>query len=290
MKRLFQDFVGFLLASRIPNLLVIGATQYLTAIFLVDDYSNKTSQLLSLGFFTLVLSTVMIAAGGYIINDYYDQKVDMVNRPHKVVVGTQFRRRMAMLSHFILTLCGLGLGFYLDVRIGVIHIFSAFFLWYYSNFLRRITLIGNIVISFLAGLTLLIVTVYLQRSEVLVYAYSLFAMAIVLIREVIKDMEDVKGDERFGIQSIPVIFGIRGAKLFIYLISIGSAGLLVFYLIKIDNWYVRLYFIALLPIFMWFIYKLIMADRQIHYKYLVRFTNVIIISGLLSMIFTKSWL
>ena len=289
MKRLFHDIISFLKASRIPNLLVIGSAQYLAAIFLVSEYPDKYSNLTSFRFFILVVSTVMIAAGGYIINDYYDQKIDLVNRPHKVVVGTKLRRRKALFSHFLLTLGGISLGFMLDIKIGAIHILSSFFLWYYSNSLRRITLIGNIVIAFLTGITLLMVVVFLERSEVLIYAYALFAMAIVLIREVIKDMEDVKGDERFGIESIPVIFGIRGAKWFIYLVSIGSAGLLMYYLIKIDNWVVRFYFTALLPVFIYFLYRLIIADRQIHYKNLVRFTNVIIISGLISMILTKSW-
>ncbi|MEQ8581117.1 MAG: geranylgeranylglycerol-phosphate geranylgeranyltransferase [Marinoscillum sp.] len=291
MKRLIRyDFVGFLIASRIPNLIVIGATQYLTAFFLVSDYPNKLQQITGLGFFGMVVSTVMIAAGGYIINDYYDQKIDMINRPQKVVVGTMFRRRLAMLAHFLLTIGGIGLGFYLDIKIGVLHIVSSFFLWYYSNYLRRITLIGNVIIAMLTGLTLLIVTVYLERNEVLVYIYSLFAMAIILIREVLKDIEDVKGDATFGCQSIPVIFGIRGAKLFIYLVCLGSAGLLVSFLITTDIWLVRYYFLGLVPIFLWFIYRLVMADRQKEFNSLVRFTNLIILSGLVSMILIKTWI
>ncbi|MBR06515.1 MAG: prenyltransferase, partial [Rickettsiales bacterium] len=210
MKRLIRyDFVGFLIASRIPNLLIIGATQYLTAFFLVSEYPQKLNQLTSKGFLMMVVSTVMIAAGGYIINDYYDQKIDMVNRPDKVVIGVLMRRRLALLAHFVLTVGAIALGFYLNPKIGVVHIFSSFFLWYYSNQLRRITIIGNVVIAFLTGLTLLMVCIYLARNEVLVYIYASFAMAITLIREVLKDMEDVKGDSKFGIESLPVIFGIR---------------------------------------------------------------------------------
>ena len=290
MKRLIRyDFVGFLIASRIPNLLIIGATQYLTAFFLVSEYPQKLNQLTSKGFFMMVVSTVMIAAGGYIINDYYDQKIDMVNRPDKVVIGVLMRRRLALLAHFVLTVGAIALGFYLNPKIGVVHIFSSFFLWYYSNQLRRITIIGNVVIAFLTGLTLLMVCIYLARNEVLVYIYASFAMAITLIREVLKDMEDVKGDSKFGIESLPVIFGIRGAKAFIYL-AIGISGaFLISFLITIDIWLVRYYFMALLPIFIWFIYKLIYADRQKDYQSLIRFTDLIIISGLISMILLKSW-
>lgn len=290
MKRLIRyDFVGFLIASRIPNLIIIGATQYLTAILLVGDFPGKYQRIKSPGFFIMALSTGMIAAAGYIINDYYDQKIDMINRPTKVVVGTMFRRRLALLSHAVLTVSAIGMGFYLDVKIGVVHLFSSFFLWYYSNYLRRITLIGNLIISFLTGLTLLMVPIYFDRGEPMVYVYSLFAMAITLIREVLKDIEDLKGDATFGCQSVPVIFGIRGAKLFIYLVTFASAGLLVSFMIALDNWGVRIYFMALFPFFLWFIYRLIWADRQKEYTSLITFTNLIILSGLVSMIFIKVW-
>ncbi len=286
-RSLKYDFLGFLIASRIPNLLIIGATQYMGGFFLIDHNETPFDIFFSLRFFLLVFSTVAIAAGGYIINDYYDQKIDMINRPQKVVVGTFLRRRLAMLSHLVLTATGIGVGFYLSVEIGAIHIFSSFLLWYYSNFLRRITLIGNLVIAFLPGLTLLLVAVYLKQNEVLIYVYALFAMGIVLIREVLKDIEDVKGDAAFGCESIPVIFGIRGAKIFIYITCLGSASLLVSFLFTVENWLVRYYFVGLGPVFLWFIYKLYSADKQIDYKYLVQVTNIIIFSGLISMIFIQ---
>lgn len=291
MKRLIRyDFIGFLIASRIPNLLIIGATQYMTAIFLVSDYAGKGSDIKSPGFFLMVLSTVMIAAGGYIINDYYDQKIDMINRPARVVVGIIFRRRLAMLAHFILTVIAIGIGFYLDIKVGVVHVFSAFSLWYYSNYLRRLPLLGNLIVAFLTSLTLLIVVVYLERNETLVYIYSLFAMSIILIREVIKDIEDVKGESAVGCQSIPVIWGVRGAKMFIYLVSIASTIMLVLFLITIENWQVRYYFMLLFPVFIWFIYKLAKADRHREFTFLRNFTNFIIFSGLLSMIMIRPWL
>lgn len=291
MKRLIRkDFIGFLIASRIPNLLIIGATQYLTAIFLVSPYSGKAADILSFGFFWMVMSTVMIAAGGYIINDYYDQKIDLINRPDKVVVGIIFRRRLAILAHLLLSFGAIALGFYLDIKIGVIHILSVFGLWYYSNYLRRLPLLGNLIIAFLSSLTLLLVTVYLERNEPVVYIYSIFAMSIILIREVIKDIEDVKGESAAGCQSIPVIWGIRGAKIFIALVSLASAGMLISYLVTIENWQVRYYFLILFPVFLWFIYKLAKADRQREFVLLRNFTNFIIFSGLLSMIMNRPWL
>lgn len=285
MRLIKYDFLGFLLASRIPNLLIIASTQYLTLIYLVADFHNKKSVLTSFGFFLLVTSTLMIAAAGYIINDYYDQKIDMINRPDKVIIGTLFRRRLAMASHVALSMTGIFLGFFIKIEIGVIHIFSTFSLWYYSNSLRRLPIIGNLIVAFMSGLSLLMVPVYLGKNEPLVYIYGIFAMTIILIREVIKDIEDVKGDATFGCQSVPVVWGIRGAKVFIYFIIIGGGLFLISFLVLIKNWHVRYYFMALLPIFIWFVYKLAKADRKIEYEELRSFTNLIIFTGLLSMLF-----
>ena len=286
MRRIIKyDAVGFLKASRIPNLLIIASTQYLTLAFLVSEFNQKFTIFTSLGFFLMVASTLCIAAGGYIINDYYDQKIDMINRPEKVIVGTLFRRRLAMVAHLLLTLFGIGLGFYIKPAVGIVHLFSSFSLWHYSNSLRRLPIIGNLTIALMSGMALLLIPVYLGRNEVLVYTYAVLAMSIILIREVIKDIEDVKGDATFGCQSIPVVWGIRGAKFFIYVVILGSGSFLLMFLVLINNPYVLYYFASLMPLFGWFVYKLARADRQKEYKQLTYFTNLIIFTGLISMFF-----
>lgn len=290
MRRFIQyDLVGFFQASRVPNLFIIGTTQYLTLAFLTSSFHGKRELILSFDFFLMAVSTVLISAGGYIINDYYDQKIDLINRPEKVVVGTKIRRRLAILAHFGLSISGIAVGFYLDIKIGVVHIFSTFCLWYYSNYLRRLPLIGNLIIAFLTSLTMLIVAIYIERNEILIYIYAVFAFGIVLIREVIKDIEDFKGDSAFGVQSIPVLWGIRSAKAFIFLVVIGSISFLLTFLIALDNWLVRYYFIGLSPFFLWFGFKLYYADRKSQFRFLRHFTNVIIFTGLLSMIMIRQW-
>ncbi len=284
IRLLTTDLPGFIKASRIPSLLIISATQVFTALFLVTDFSNKHAIIYSFDFVLLIISTLMIAAGGFIINDYYDQKIDMINRPKKVVVGTKFRRRLAMLSHSLLSVTGIAIGLWLDIRIGAVHIFSTFGLWYYSNHLRRLPIIGNMTISFLTSLTLLIVAVFFRRHEPLVYIYGLFAFLTVFVREIIKDIEDVKGEAAAGCQTIPVVWGIRGAKIFIYLVIAFGGSFLLSFLLTTDSLLVRYYFLLLIPVFGWFIYKLAHSDRQQHYIHLRMITNLIILSGLISML------
>lgn len=279
---LLQNFISFLKVSRIPNLLVIASTQYLVAIFLLD---RTISEVTHPDFFLLILSTLMIAAAGYIINDYYDQKIDLINRPERVIVGITFKRRLALFSHSLLNFSAIVLGFYLDKFIGAIHIFSAFSLWYYSNHLRRLPFLGNLIIAALTGFTLLIVTVYFRTYSPLTLLFAFFAATITMIREIIKDIEDVKGESAFGCVTIPVIWGIRGAKVVIYSISLLGFALLTFFLIRYQNQILWIYFVGLSPIFIWFIVRLINADRQKEFKFLRRFCNWIIFSGLVSILF-----
>lgn len=279
---LLTNFIGFLKASRIPNLIVIASTQYLVAIFLIKV---ELSILYDFRFFLLVASTLMIAAAGYIINDYYDQKIDMINRPDKVVVGIIFKRRLALISHSALNLSGILIGFYLDVFIGAIHIFSSFILWFYSNHLRRIPFLGNLVIATMTGLALVIVNVYFRTYSPLTILYAFFAGTITMIREIIKDIEDVKGESAFGCVTVPVIWGIRGAKFVIYGITLVGIFLLLTFLIKYENQILWIYFVSLTPFFIWFLFKLINADRQSEFKFLHQFCNWIIFSGLISILF-----
>ncbi|MBV6646959.1 MAG: geranylgeranylglycerol-phosphate geranylgeranyltransferase [Cyclobacteriaceae bacterium] len=275
-----QNFVGFLKASRVPNLIVIALAQILAARFLIVEPIS----FFDIRFLALVVSTTMVAAGGYIINDYYDQKIDMVNRPDKVVVGVGLKRRMALFSHFSLTIGAILVGLYSSWVVAVIHTFSVFCLWYYSNHLRRLPFLGNLVIASMTGLTLVLISIYTQRNQDLITIYAFFAFLIMLIREVIKDIEDVKGEAAFGCITIPVVWGVRGAKFTIYIIALIGVTLLGSFLMVQENWMLRGFFLMLTPVFVWFLYRLAQADRHDEFTFLKNFTNLLMLLGLASII------
>lgn len=282
VKKLLTNLYGFLKASRIPNLLIIAATQSMVAVHLLN---RSYDEVLSFQFFLFLGSTLLIAAAGYIINDYYDQKIDMVNRPERVVVGVLLKRRLALVSHFLLSLVGISLGFFLDKWVGTIHIISSVSLWSYSNHFRRQPFIGNLIIGAMTGLTVVIVSVYFRQYDSLVIVYTFFAGTVTLIREIIKDIEDVKGESAFGCKTVPVIWGIRGAKWVIYTVSLAGFLFLLAFLIRTGDPRLWLYFGILSPLYLWFIYRLVWADKQKEYVFLHRFCNAIIFSGIVSIIF-----
>ena len=226
----------------------------------------------------------MIGAGGYIINDYFDQKIDMINRPRKVVVGTKLKRRLALLSHALLTIGGISIGFLLDPFIGAIHIFSSGALWTYSGILKRQLLIGTLTIAFLTSLSLLIILVFYRQFSLLVVAYAMFGCITIFIRESINDIVSVKGETAFGVQSVPIVWGIRGAKTVIFLAGIAGVSMMSFYLISINNWNVRYFFSAVLLVILWAFYKLTRADKMRDFVEIKKLIDTIIVLGLISMV------
>lgn len=276
---------GVVRITRLQNLVMIALTQYFTAYFLVDVHPTRRAYLIDTDLFLLVVSTVMIAAAGYIINDYYDVKIDFINKPRRVVVGTVLRRRMVIAAHTILTIVGILIGFYLSWKVGVIHFSAAFLLWWYSNRLKRYPFIGNFSIAALSGLAIAVIGLYYRQHQFLVLTYALFAFSISLLREIIKDMEDRRGDETFGCQTLPVIWGISKTKTLLYVLSGFFIFLLFFLSGTLGNRTLIIYFLLLIIPIAYFITKLVYADTKRDFAYLSDFCKLLMLSGILSMAF-----
>jgi 4-hydroxybenzoate polyprenyltransferase len=260
------------------NLLIIVFAQYFTAYFLA-----KADVFTDLKLFFLSLSTGLIAAGGYVINDYYDVKIDAINNPGRVVVGKTIHRRSAILLHIALSLAGIVLGFFVTWKLLLVNTVSVMVLWFYSSVLKRKPFIGNFIVALLTGFSILIIGFLYPNHLGLVTVYAVFAFFMTLIREVIKDMEDLKGDNTFGCKTLPIVWGIRKTKLVLY-------GIIVFFSITvfiINFLYVRLpfiYFVMLLFVpLAWLTRQLIRADTKKDFGWLSSLCKMIMLLGILSM-------
>lgn len=272
-------FGPLLKLTRFGNLIIIGFAQYCTAVFLVN-YST----LLDLRFFILSASTILIAAAGYVINDYYDVKIDYINKPDRVVIGRHITRRYAILFHICLSSLGLLLGFLISWRIGFINFVSIFFLWLYSNSLKRLPFIGNFTVAILTGLSIMVVDVYYQTHNPVIYIYACFAFFMTLIREIIKDMEDLKGDNSFGCKTLPIVWGIRKTKFVIYGVLIVFCATVVMLDIIYKILPLRYYILFLFLPLVFFLVGLIRADMKKDFAHLSSFCKVIMLLGILSML------
>ena len=218
---------AFFRLIRWPNLVFILLTQFLFYYCIVQRIeippvaSNFSFRL----FWHLVMASVLIAAAGYIINDYFDLNIDLVNKPAKLVIDKIIKRRWAMVWHIALSLIGVALCFYIDLHshtfwLGAANLVCVFLLFGYSVALKKKLLIGNILISVLTAWVIIVVYLCYQNSFYIpgiagsqdpnikirftriAMLYAGFAFVISLIREVIKDIEDMEGDAKYGCKDV----------------------------------------------------------------------------------------
>lgn len=280
MRHLIADIKGFTKAIRIPHLFGILVVQFLTASYLIKVPNEVV---LSWEFILLTASITMLAAAGYLINDYYDQKIDLINRPDRVVVGIHLRRRHALVAHMGLSILAIMIGLWIDRWLGLFNFFASFMLWLHSNYFRRVLLLGNIMVALMHVMIILVVATYFQAYNTYLLAYSLFAFVAIFIREVVKDLRGVKGDAAHGAETISVTWGIRTAKKLIYLSIFCGIIFMIYFLEGALPTNSGFYFLALLPFLGWFIYRIQSADTQSHYRTLKKSIDWIILSGILSI-------
>ena len=270
------------------NLLIVVLTQVMARLFLVgaEPGQSRLRLLTDSSLWLLSLSTVCIAAAGYIINDYFDVKIDLINKPERVVIGRYLKRRVAMGVHQILNVIGCIIGLYVSKWVFLADVLAASLLWYYSAQFKKQPLVGNVVISLLTALSLLVLAIYYRQNTNMVLIYALFSFGISLIREIIKDMQDIRGDARFGCRTLPIVWGLRRTKYLLYALIGLFAGSLFLSAGSLHNSRLTLTFLALLLPIGWLLYRLIMADTRRDFGYLSNLCKIIILLGVLSMAWT----
>jgi 4-hydroxybenzoate polyprenyltransferase len=277
----------FLQLIRWKNLIIISLTQSFVYFFLREEpcsfASTEAGTLLM-----LIFSTFLLAAAGYLINDYSDVKIDVVNKPEKVIVSRYISPRLVLSLHLVFNIIGIGIGFYLNLKLGAINLAVAYLLWRYSASYKYKLLIGNIVVSLLLALSLLVV--YFPFRDILfqwLLFYSCFAFLTGLAREIIKDVEDMEGDAQYNCRTVPIVYGFFKTKMILTYLVLCMVFLLIFvisYFIYWKDLYFPLYlgFLVLLPLLN--VLRLLKkADAKKDFSSLSLQMKLIMVAGILSM-------
>jgi 4-hydroxybenzoate polyprenyltransferase len=279
------SLTGFLKLVRFSNLLIIAFAQYMAGIFLLNKQDSYLERLLDPTLFLLSLSTVFIAAGGYIINDYYDVKIDIINKPKRVVIDRVLKRRIAIVAHTFFNIAGILIGLNLSIKVAIVNFIAAFLLWLYSNQLKRLPFIGNFTVALLTGLTLAVLAIYYQTNQPLIYIFATYAFFITLVREILKDIEDMRGDSSFGCKTLPIVWGIRKTKrLIFFLMALFITVLFTLCGLLLTPRVGYFFLILLIPI-TWLIIRLVRADRLKEFGNLSQLCKLIMLMGIVSMAF-----
>lgn len=274
---------GLFRISRPINLALVGFSQLMTAFCLVKNTSDGVPVKEDYRLYLLITATLLITAAGYMINDYYDVKIDYVNRPNEVIVGKGIKRRVVIVLHTTFNLVGISLGVLVAPRIGLVNFAAAFLLWLYSNRLKREPFIGNLTVAFLTGLSIYLIAFYYQKNELLVLTYAIFAFFLNLIREIIKDIEDRNGDRKHGCRTLPIVIGFRKTKQVIFLIALLFVNSILYITLRLNKTELFIYIAVLGIAFLWFLWKIYQADRREHFTQLSAWAKVLMLVGTLSM-------
>jgi 4-hydroxybenzoate polyprenyltransferase len=253
-------------------------------------------------FCCICAASVLIAAAGYIINDYFDLNIDRVNKPGKLVIEKVIKRRSAILWHWLLSGLGVLLSIYVSWKlrnpiIGLANLGCVVLLWFYSTTFKRTLLIGNVVISLLTAWVILVLFVCeirtpygytLSRTFKYAIVYGGFAFIISLIREVVKDIEDVDGDTRHGCRTMPIVWGLNVAKVFTatwLVVLISALAVIQFYFIPRAQWIMIAYGICFIDLpLLWVLRKLYTAQSKTDYHLLSGVIKGVMLAGILSMV------
>lgn len=232
----------YLRLVRLPNLLMIAFTMYAIRFLIVRPQLQLYGMELQFSevlFALLVVSVLFITAAGYVINDYFDAPVDLINRPSRVTLSKLIPRKMAILVHLTMSIIGVAIGIYLSFAIhlsflSLIFLLVPGILWFYSTTYKRQFLLGNLIVAFLTALVPLMVILFevpllireygkeMVRNQIdfhtltaWVGGYALFAFLFTLIREIVKDMEDFEGDRAYGRNTLPVVLGLKNTRIIV---------------------------------------------------------------------------
>lgn len=307
--------LSYLKLVRPVNLLIIALTQYLVLFCIIRPFLSRAFvglQMSQLDFALFVFSNVLLAAAGYAINDYFDTDVDEINKPGKNVLIKKVPRRHAYLMNIMLnTIAGL-IGFYCAYKVGYImlgffYVVISLALYYYSLKYKRQYVTGNMVVAIIAAYGVLSVWLFQffallsaarsgdpysfinseeARSDItyFVFGFAVFAFLLTLIREIIKDMEDVEGDKAFGCNTIPVKKGIPFAKKSVLWLGIFTMFLLAAaqYLLFADYTALALYLCVVQALLIYLVVKVLRSGEKSEFHFLSIFAKIIMIAGILS--------
>ncbi len=299
---------AYLTLFRWPNLLFIATTQalYWYAI-IIPALSGRLPSLNGFLFFALTMATIFMCAASNAINDYYDTRADQVNKPHKLVVGRWLAPKQALNACIILNIAGVGLSVMVAVMLNMpviiaVFVVSSALLWLYSYRLKQWLLIGNVYVAFMSTLAIGIIWIteyigglrqgfpdqVLERITFVAFAYGLFTFFSFLSREILKDIEDVPGDELAGCKTLPIVAGVKTTKYVVY--GVNALFLLCTLAFQVLQWSLGktalvIYIIILVQIPLLLItWRITRAEKKQDYTSIQLAMKLIMLSGMVSLL------
>ena len=275
--------LGTFYVIRIHNIFLLILAQYLTSIFILSG-SESWKIVFDNNLFLVILCSTICIVSGFIINDYYDTKKDSINTPIKFKLGESIKDKTKLFLYFFLNLLVVLVSSLISMRAIVFFSIYIFFIWFYSHKLRKLVFIGNFFYSILTITPFFAILLYFKKIEFIIIAYALFLFFILLLKDIVKDMKNLKGDFSANHKTIPVVFGESFTKTLISLLSIINIFLILNLFLNFNSGFMYFYYFLALAIMLYFMFKLYHSKSTAQYLFLHNLLRFLITAGVFSIV------
>ena len=266
------------------NIPIIALAQYLSAIFILAPEKRALSVLLDFNLLIIVIVSSLTIASGYIINNFYDSEKDLINRPNKSQLDRLVSQKTKLKVYFTVNFIVFLLSFFVSFRAVLFFSSYIFMIWFYSHKLKKMAIVGNMTAAFLAVLPFFAILLYYKNIYPQIFAHANFLFLLLIIREIIKDLENIKGDIANDYQTIPVMFGESTAKKIITLLTVLTI-IPIYFLVEIfEVGYMDIYFYVSLIILIFFLQKLWKSNSKPDYLKLHNMLKFLVVSGVFCIV------
>ena len=283
-KLVIMKIVSLFSVVRGYNIPIIVLAQYLSAIFILAPEKKPSSVLLDLNLFLIVLATSLTIASGYIINSFYDSKKDLINRPNKSILDRLVSQQTKLRVYFTLNFVVAFLAFLISWRAFLFFSVYIFLIWFYSHKVKKFVIIGNLMATFMAVLPFFAILLYYKNFYEVILAHASFLFLLILIREMIKDLENIKGDLANDYKTIPILYGEEISKKIISILTVLTVIPIYILIEKFDVGYMDMYFYSCLIILIFFLLYLWKSTTKEQFLLLHNVLKFLIVAGVFCIV------
>jgi 4-hydroxybenzoate polyprenyltransferase len=278
-KHILIKFLSMFSVIRGYNILVIVIAQYLTSIYILSINKTLREVVLDLNLFLIVLASAATIAGGYIINNFYDSEKDLINKPFKSKLDRLVNQNTKLSFYFVLNFIAVVLVSAVSFRAVLFFSIYIFGIWFYSHKLKKLPFIGNLMSAILTITPFFAVFIYYKNFETVIFVHATFLFLIISMRELTKDLENIKGDLALNYHTIPVVYGEQVSKIMLTILSFLTLIPTYLLLFKYQMGYMYLFFYTSLLLLVIFLILLWKSKTKIHYLILHNILKFIIVFG-----------
>ena len=265
------------------NIGLIVLAQYLTSIFILAPDSSLVDVLFDPFLLAIILATAGAVASGYIINNFYDQEKDVINRPQKFVLDRMVSQQTKLKLYFVLNFLVLLSASAISFRAVLFFVLYIFAIWFYSHKIKRMPVLGNLTSALLSIIPFFAIFLYFKNYTPLVYVFGFYLFLVLATRELIKDLESIKGDLALDYKTVPVVYGERRAKWMITLLVLMNIMVSLFLVLKFDLGLMNYFFFYSILILIFALILTWLTSSQKHYNTVHNFLKLLVFLGVLSI-------